>query len=77
MKKVTRGKADNSARKELWKGICEKVLLDKNEISENEEKVQNTCCDNCNSNFHYGKVWNQHRQMTPGCTLFVLPEGAE
>ena len=30
------------------------VLLNENEISENEEKERNICCDNCNSNFHYG-----------------------
>ena len=28
--------------------------MNENEISENEEKEKNMCCDNCNSNFHYG-----------------------
>ena len=30
------------------------VLMNENEISENEETEKNMCCDNCNSNFHYG-----------------------
>ena len=62
-------------------GKCKKVLLNENEISENEEKEKNICCDNCNSNFHYGcqGLKSTLTNDTWLCLVYLtdLPEGTE